>query len=115
MRLLKDRLPSGPLGRCLLLLTFALQACTTAVTHPTKSEPEMAADIKRCKGDGREKFWTEADSWNYAYDCLASKGYTVLDRSGQAVSTTQADAKRSETERPLPCRVPCKPRGSKSP
>jgi hypothetical protein len=94
----------------LLVLLALLPACAAQVTHPTKSETEMRADIKLCTDRANHKYWMDPVAALYnAYDCLEARGYS-RDRSGlagqveQAVGEGRAKGKAAPAQ---PCRVPC--------
>ena len=93
-----------------LLGLVALAGCATEVSHPTKSEAEMQADIKGCTDWANRKYWMDplAALLN-AYDCLEARGY----RRGQSglkedVQRTMNEDRVKNDKPVLPCRVPCK-------
>ena len=99
----------------LLPLLALLPACAAKVYHPTKSEPEMRADIKLCTDEANHKYWMDPIAALYnAYDCLEAKGYR-RDHEDLAGKVEQAlgEAEQARQPRPpnQPCQVPCgKPR-----
>jgi hypothetical protein len=91
-------------------LLASLAACATQVTHPTKSEPEMRADIKTCTDWANHKYWMDPIAALYnAYDCLEAKGYK-RERAGLAGQVEQAMGEKppQPKEPAQPCRVPCR-------
>ena len=99
----------------LLPLLALLTACAAKVYHPTKSEPEMRADIKLCTDQANHKYWMDPIAALYnAYDCLEAKGYRrgQKDLAGQ-VEQALGEGQRARQPKPpnQPCAVPCgKPR-----
>ena len=93
----------------LLLPLLLLPGCATEVTHPSKSEAEMKADIDGCTSWANRKYWMDpiAALLN-AYDCLEAKGYQ-RGRSGLETKVQKAvNEDRVKNDKPiLPCRVPC--------
>jgi hypothetical protein len=93
-----------------LPLPAFLAACAAQVSHPTKSEPEMRADIKLCTDKANHKYWMDPIAALYnAYDCLEAKGYQ-REREGLSGQVEQAMGEsRREPKRPAePCVVPCR-------
>ena len=92
-----------------------LAACAAQVSHPTKSEPEMRADIKQCTDWANHKYWMDPIAALYnAYDCLEAKGYR-RDRKGLSTEVERAMGEGRPTPAPkappAPCKVPCRPGG----
>ena len=95
------------------LPVLLLAACAAQVSHPTKSEPEMRADIKLCTDKANHKYWMDPIAALYnAYDCLEAKGYR---RDGKDFATqverAMGESRSQPKEPPAPCRVPCRPGG----
>jgi len=91
-------------------LPVLLSACAAQVSHPTKSEPEMRADIKLCTDHANHRFWMDPLAALYnAYDCLEAKGYQ-RGHTGLARQVEQAlGERRTGPPAPVqPCRVPCR-------
>ena len=87
-----------------------LAGCAAQVSHPTKSEPEMRADIKLCTGEANRKYWMDPIAALYnAYDCLEAKGYQ-RDRRDLAAKVEQAmgESRGAPKGPAAPCRVPCR-------
>ena len=96
-----------------LPLPVFLAACAAQVSHPTKSEPEMRADIKLCTDRANHKYWMDPIAALYnAYDCLEAKGYRRDrgDLSGQ-VEKAMGESRPQPPGPKAPCRVPCRPGG----
>lgn len=99
-------------------MLLILSGCTTAVYHPTKSEPEMQADVSSCTDHANRKYWMDAVAALYeAYDCLDAKGYTRsnkgfaqhVEQSARQSRVNQAKIVRAKPAQPVqPCRVPCR-------
>ena len=97
------------LSLSLSLSLFLLAGCAAQVSHPTKSEPEMRADIQRCTRQANHKYWMDPIAALYnAYDCLEAKGYRREqgDLSGQVERAMGEDRARPR-EPAKACRVPC--------
>lgn len=96
----------------LSLLLVLLSGCAAQVSHPTKSEPEMRADIQLCTRQANHKYWMDPIAALYhAYDCLEAKGYQrdKGDLTGQVERAMGED--RARPKGPAePCKVPCRPR-----
>ncbi|HEY5722774.1 MAG TPA: hypothetical protein VIT45_10675 [Allosphingosinicella sp.] len=95
------------------LLSLPLAACAAQVSHPTKSEPEMRADIKLCTDRANDKYWMDPIAALYnAYDCLEAKGYK-RERKGLATEVERAmgEGRSQPKAPPTPCKVPCRPAG----
>jgi hypothetical protein len=89
----------------MLLLTD----CAAHVSHPSKSEPEMRADIQLCTRQANHKYWMDPIAALYnAYDCLEAKGYQRdrRDLSGQ-VEQAMGETRRQPKPPARACRVPC--------
>ena len=96
----------------LSLLLVLLAGCATQVSHPTKSEPEMRADIQLCTREANHKYWMDPVAALYnAYDCLEAKGYQREhgDLAGK-VEKAMGDSRPEPKGPAKACRVPC-PRG----
>jgi hypothetical protein len=93
----------------LLALLILLPSCAAQVSHPTKSEPEMRADIRFCTRQANHKYWMDPIAALYhAYDCLEAKGYQRehRDLAGKVEEALGED--RAQPRPPAqPCRVPC--------
>ena len=90
-----------------------LAGCAAQVSHPTKSEPEMRADIKLCTDQANHKYWMDPIAALYnAYDCLEAKGYR-RDRKDLAAEVEKAvgEGRSQPKAPPAPCKVPCRPGG----
>lgn len=97
----------------LALPSLLLAACAAQVSHPTKSEPEMRADIKHCTDWANDKYWMDPIAALYnAYDCLEAKGYQ-RERKGlaPAVEKAMGESRPKPRTPPTPCKVPCRPGG----
>jgi hypothetical protein len=123
------------MNRVLLLalpLALASGGCSAKVSHPTKSLAEQQVDIDLCSDQANRKYWMDPIAALYnAYDCLEAKGYQRGDRAvaakvekavaepvggGSANGSQRAGAASAGPAAPtgaapLPCRVPCKPKG----
>ena len=89
-----------------------LAGCATQVSHPTKSESEMRADIKLCTDKANSKYWMDPIAALYnAYDCLEAKGYKREggNLAGQ-VEKALGEGRDKDQPRtpPGPCPIPCK-------
>ena len=94
-----------------LPLPVFLAACAAQVSHPTKSEPEMRADIKLCTDQANRKYWMDPIAALYnAYDCLEARGYK-RERKGLSTEVERAMGESRSQPRPppAPCKVPCRP------
>jgi hypothetical protein len=113
--------------RSALLLLLPLCACVTKLSHPTKTEAEMRADIDRCveqavadrpaKGLALDPLGELDD----AHDCLEKLGYskgqtqqaTVAAHKALTVPASRNAAGQAPMRTPVPkasaqpCRVPC--------
>ena len=82
--------------------------CTTAVYNPDKSRTDMKADIAMCEREAnRLHYWDRVAALQFAYDCLAAKGYS---REQSAIIEGAKEPRqdgRSKPEPGQPCRVPC--------
>lgn len=111
----------------LLLLLLPLSACVTKLSHPTKSEAEMRADIDACldqavadrpaKGIALDPLGELDD----AYECLGKLGYskgetrkaTVAAHKALTVPTSKGTPGRAPATAPgsggkgQPCQIPC--------
>lgn len=96
----------------LSLLPVLLAGCAAQVSHPTKSEPEMRADIQLCTRQANHKYWMDPVAALYhAYDCLEAKGYQRDhgDLSGQ-VERAMGESHPQPKGPVQACRVPCRRR-----
>jgi len=77
MRQSGDSRRRSPLVKLSLSLSLVLLAgCAAQVSHPSKSEPEMRADIQLCTRQANHKYWMDPIAALYnAYDCLEARGY----------------------------------------
>ncbi len=94
-----------PLSLSLVLLA----GCAAQVSHPTKSEPEMRADIRLCTRQANHKYWMDPVAALYnAYDCLEAKGYRREhgDLAGQ-VERAMGENRAQPKGPAQACRVPC--------
>ena len=93
----------------LSLLLVLLAGCAAQVSHPTKSEPEMRADIQLCTRQANHKYWMDPVAALYnAYDCLEAKGYRRehQDLAGQ-VERAMGENHAQPRGPAKACRVPC--------
>ena len=91
-------------------LILLAPACATKVYHPSKSPPEMQADIKFCSDEANRRFWMDPVAALYnAYDCLEAKGYS----RAQAEADKKVERAVTRGRRGLApgevCQVPCRP------
>jgi hypothetical protein len=94
----------------LSLLPVLLAGCAAQVSHPTKSEPEMRADIRGCTREANHKYWMDPVAALYnAYDCLEAKGYRREhgDLAGQ-VEQAMGQSRPQPKGPARACRVPCR-------
>ena len=93
-----------------LAFVALLGACTTTVTHPSKSEPEMRADIDLCTESATTKFWYDAVTALYdAYHCLEEKGYKRTAQGwSEEVQRSMGSKRDAAPARNQPCVVPCR-------
>ncbi|MGZ8998275.1 MAG: hypothetical protein ACXW2T_05390 [Allosphingosinicella sp.] len=96
----------------LSLLLVLLSGCAAHVSHPTKSEPEMRADIQLCTRQANHKYWMDPIAALYnAYDCLEAKGYQrdKADLTGR-VERAMGENRAQPKSPAKPCKVPCRRR-----
>ena len=97
----------------LAALALLAPACAAKVYHPTKSGPEMQADIKYCSDEANRRFWMDPVAALYnAYDCLEAKGYSRAEaQAGKKVERAVTRGRKGLAPGEV-CRVPCRPPGS---
>ena len=102
----------------LVLPALALAACVAKVSHPTKTQADMQADIDRCIDEavaGRPAGLAidPLGELEDTYDCLEKLGYSRGKATRDEVATRAAERPprhQGHDRKPAePCRVPCKP------
>jgi hypothetical protein len=96
-----------------LLPAFLLAACTTQVSHPTKTLAEQQVDIDLCTREANHKYWMDpVAALLNAYDCLEARGYRKEKAGLRELVERAAGEDRAQRRNPndptKPCTVPCR-------